>query len=193
MKYTLSEELFKQTYVDSNNKIRHKTGSRIKLFPYITNKAADPITDLEAITGRIISLIEGVQIPKIILDDMITELEKNTKVPVGYEEVFKRLITTIYFTPDGNIRPLNLKLLEASRDVDSTEKKLAEYIASTLGEKSILKEAIKTAHYNSNKNSNVLENMIFSSISKDVSDIEGDAYFRITESLKEKFNEDNSD
>ena len=59
---------------------------------------------------------------------------------------------------------LNLKLLEASRDVDSTEKKLAEYIASTLGEKQILKEAIKQAHYNSNKNSNVLENMIISSI-----------------------------
>ena len=67
MKYTLSEELFKQSYVDSNEKIRHKTGSRIKLFPYITNKAAEPITDLETITGRIISLIEGVQIPKIIL------------------------------------------------------------------------------------------------------------------------------
>ena len=190
MKYKLSEDLFKQTYVDSNDKIRHKTGSRIKLFPYITNKAAEPITDLETITGRIISLIEGVQIPKIILDDIIAELEKSTKVPVGYEEVFKRLITTIYFTPDGNIRPLNLKLLEASRDVDSTEKKLAEYIASTLGEKQILKEAIKQAHYNSNKNSNVLENMIISSISKDVTDIEGDVYFRITESLKDKFNSD---
>ena len=47
MEYQLSEEKFRENYIDSAGKFRHKVGSKINLFPFITTPGIEPITSLE--------------------------------------------------------------------------------------------------------------------------------------------------
>lgn len=190
MEYTLSKEKFQENYVDSNGKFRHKVGAKIKLFPFITTPGVEPILSLDNLVGRVISIIEGVQTPQISIDEAISELMKNTKVQVGHEDIFRRLIISIFYDRDEKIKPLNLKLLEVAVDLESTEKRHAEYLASVLGDKEILREAILSAHNDCMKNSNVLESMVVSCLSKDASSLMGDEYFKVSSGLTNKFNED---
>ncbi|NBK93881.1 DNA phosphorothioation-dependent restriction protein DptG [bacterium 1XD21-13] len=190
MEYILSEEKFYESYVDSGGKFTHKVGNKLKLFPFITTPGTEPILSLEKLTGRVISIIDGVQTEHVSIDDVISELMKITSVQVGQEEIFRRLIVSTFFDKNERIKPLNLRLLEVATDLEATEKKHAEYIASVLGDKRILKEAIDKAQESCMKNSNVLENMVVSCISKDTLGLEGEEYFRISVGLVDKFNED---
>ncbi|MBR6642131.1 MAG: DNA phosphorothioation-dependent restriction protein DptG [Lachnospiraceae bacterium] len=190
MEYQLSEDKFCENYIDSAGKFRHKVGSKIKLFPFITTPGTEPIMSLERLAGRIISIIEGAQMDHISANDVITELISKTNIQVGQEDVFRRLLTNVFFDKEGKIKPLNLKLLEVAIDLEATEKKHAEYIASVLGNKAVLKDAIEKAHAECMKNSNVLENMVVSCVAKDTHVLECDDYFCVSTGLIGKFNED---
>lgn len=191
MDYRLNREKFICNYCGNSDGFRHSVGKRgYHLFPFIARNDSPAILDLDRIAGRIISDIEGMELPHIQLDELIKELMTNIVVPIGQEGTFKELIADLFFDENKNIRPLNLKLLETSCQLESREKKLAAYIASVLGDKDQLTKVIKDVHLKNVNSGNVLENMIVLNIAKDSIPLDEEKYFRVTYTLKECFEQD---
>lgn len=193
MSYQISTEQFLSGKMfDSKGKFYHKSGYRFKLFPFVTQPNSEPVLDLETIVGTFLCMVEERTAKPISATELSDSLRKETDIEAGREELFNDMIRQLFFYPDGKVRPLNLELLEQVISTETSENRIAEYLVDVLGEKSILCAEVTKAKNKALTTSNVLERLVLSKLQYDLKKPESNelSYFRITNSLKEAFEED---
>lgn len=137
-------------------------------------------------------MIEGKEAKAITASELSSLLKEDTEIPVGREKYFEEMIRHIFFNSDGTVRPLNLEMQEQVVTEEPSENRIAEYLVDVLGDKTIMKTAVETARREALKSSNVLEKFVLSQLEFGQRKTAGQdlTYFRITNSLKEVFEED---
>ena len=193
MSYRISiEQFLSGKMFDSKGKFYHKSGYRFKLFPFVTQPNSEPVLELEPLVGAFLCMIEGKTANTITASELSVLLKADTDIEVGREELFDDMVRQVFFKPDGTVRPLNLELLEQIVSNETSENRIAEYLVDVLGDKSVLKIEIDKAKAKSIKTSNVLEKLVLSKLQYEQrkTDDHELAYFRITNSLKDTFEED---
>lgn len=196
MKYTLSMDVFTHGKMfNSSGKFFHKIGNKIKLFPYITGTSDDAIIDLSPLIGAVLCGIEDVKPAQISPDELINNLEENTDIEPGDEDLFKETMQTLFFDSQDRIRPLSLKMLEQIPCDDNARcRDLVKYLVDVLGNKQELKDSLQDSHKNSLNSGNVLEKLVLSHLEgstifnkKDQLTKTDIPYFRVINSLNRVF------
>ncbi|MBR1685593.1 MAG: DNA phosphorothioation-dependent restriction protein DptG [Clostridia bacterium] len=193
MSYQISIEEFQNGKMfNSNGKISHKSGNRFRLFPFVTNAKSASGLELEPLIGNYLCLLDKKTTKEITVEDLCSKLREVTDVQEGKNELFEKTIRELFFTSEGTIRPLNLVFLEHMTSEDTNEKRIAEYLVEVLGDRDNLQEHVERAKNSIVAESNVLEKLVLSKLQFD--ELEPDrqelSYYRITNSLKEAFEED---
>ena len=193
MSYRISKEQFLSGKMfDSKGKLYHKSGYRFKLFPFVTQPNSEPVLELEPLVGTFLCMVEEKTAKPISASELSILLRKDTDIEVGREELFNDMVRQMFFYSDGTVRPLNLELLEQVVSNETSENRIAEYLVDVLGDKETLRIEVTKTKNKALTTSNVLERLVLSKLQYDQrkSDSNGLAYFRITDSLKEAFEED---
>lgn len=103
MNYTANAELFKSTFAITNEgkKLVHHSGKQFRAFPFnTTQQSTSPaVESLDSLVGYYLSLIEGIKPKAISMDALLEQLEKETKIEPGYEELFRETVNqaALYF------------------------------------------------------------------------------------------------
>ena len=191
MSYKISVEQFKngKMFV-SQGKFSHKSGNRFKLFPFATH--SNTVLGLGALLGTFLCLIEGKVAQKLEVTDLLNTLKKDIKIEPGKEERFNEVVRQLFFSSDGTIRPLNLMLIEQNTTSETSENRIAEYLVSVLGDRTVLKHIVEEAKKRIEASSNVLEKLVLSKFKFDIirPEEEGLKYYQVTHSLNDVFEED---
>lgn len=192
MEYRLSVDQFlKSKMFDSKGKFFHRPGNRFKLFPFVANNSNIPVLSLESLIGSYLCKL-GNKIPKeLTANALAKKLKEDTEIEIGREELFDEMIRQVFFFANGNIRPLNLHLIQQIQ-CSAGESKIVEYLVDVLGDRDTLTRYLQDAEERVKKNSNVLEALVLSKLEYSIS-LENDQkvnYFRVTESLRNTFEED---
>ena len=196
MAYQLSVESFKQTFDVNENgtHLTHNSGKRYKLFPYnTTSSTAEYVIDLQQIVGRYLSQIQGKEPIPITADELIKKLTDDpyNSIQTGMGEIFEQVVRHMFFDKAGNIRPNNLKLIEQIPCKESSECRLADYLADVLGDLAHLKQSIDAAESRIDFQNNALEKFAISKLSfKPFAKKEGENYQRITNAVVRQFESD---
>ncbi len=191
MIYQLKPDLFDEYFLNSNGKIIHNQGKYLKLFPYVTTTNASAIFDFDSLVGAVLCSIEGIQPQPIDSVDLLEKIKKITKIPPGQEEAFYEIIKQLFFDENGLLRPINVRMIEQIMPGDTSEKKMAEYLADVLGDKEIIKEQIQRANSSLSNKCNVLEALLLGHLTfTNVTETDHSDYFRVINSFKSKFEED---
>lgn len=193
MSYKLSIDSFDSTFAvkESGTKLTHFSGKRFKLFPFIANNNSAPICDLNSIVGRYISQIEKKTPEKITLEDLTAKLKEETSVALGMDDLFQKVVKHMFFDKNGQIRPINLRMIAQIPCEESSACKIADYLVDVLGDADILKEYIDRASERLEEQSNVLEKFAISKLtSKPISRSGLLPYQRITNAVQKKFESD---
>lgn len=191
MEYQISLEQFQNSKIfDSKGKLYHKSGNRFKLFPFVTQPNSLPVTELEPLIGSFLCRVEEKTPKEITAAELVKKLKEDTEIQAGQEELFFETIRQLFFTTEGSLRPMNLRMIEFTTCTETSENRIAEYLVDVLGSPEALKKSLVIAK---NKNSsNVLETLVLSKLEfKDEANLhEGVRYFRVVESLRSCFEED---
>ena len=191
MEYQISLEQFQNSKIfDSKGKLYHKSGNRFKLFPFVTQPNSLPVTELEPLIGSFLCRVEEKTPKEITAAELVKKLKEDTEIQAGQEELFFETIRQLFFTTEGSLRPMNLRMIEFTTCTETSENRIAEYLLDVLGSPEALKKSLVIAK---NKNSsNVLETLVLSKLEfKDEANLhEGVRYFRVVESLRSCFEED---
>lgn len=191
MEYQISLEQFQNSKMfDSKGKLYHKSGNRFKLFPFVTQPNSLPVTELEPLIGSFLCRVEEKTPKEITAAELVQKLKEDTEIQAGQEELFFETIRQLFFTTEGSLRPMNLRMIEHMPCTETSENRIAEYLVDVLGSPEALKKSLDIAK---NKNSsNVLETLVLSKLEfKDEGNLhEGVRYFRVVESLRSCFEED---
>lgn len=193
MSYRLSVESFDSTFAvkENGSKLTHFSGKRFKLFPFIANNNSALIYDLDTIVGRYISQIERIVPEKLSFEDLTEKLKEDTSIDVGMEELFQQVVKHMFFNKEGNIRPINLRMIEQIPCEESSACKIADYLADVLGDETVLHSSIEQASTKLEEQSNVLEKFAMSKLkSKPLSHTPVLSYQRITNAVHRKFESD---
>ena len=193
MSYRLSVESFDSTFAvkENGSKLTHFSGKRFKLFPFIANNNSALIYDLDTIVGRYISQIERIVPEKLSFEDLTEKLKEDTSIDVGMEELFQQVVKHMFFNKEGNIRPINLRMIEQIPCEESSACKIADYLADVLGDEKVLHSSIEQASTKLEEQSNVLEKFAMSKLkSKPLSHTPVLSYQRITNAVHRKFESD---
>jgi len=195
MIYTLSIDSFNSTFAvkPDGSKLTHHSGNRFKLFPFIANNTSEPVLDLKVLIGRYLSQIEGKEPVAFTVDGLISKLkdDPDTDIEPGQEEIFVQVVRHMFFDKDGNIRPINLKMLAQIPCTEPRECKLADYLVDVLGDVSALRQYISNANKTLDTQSNALEKFAASKLeSKPTTRKAGNEYQRITNAIHKKFEMD---
>lgn len=195
MIYSLSVDSFNSTFAVKADglKLTHLSGKRFKLFPFIANNNSESVQNLKVLVGRYLSQIEGKEPLHISADELITKLKNDpeTDIELGMEEIFEQVVRHMFFDKDGNIRPINLRMLAQIPCTESRECKLADYLVDVLGDIVVLKQYISAATEKLDAQSNALEKFAASKLeSKPTTRKSGNEYQRITIALQKKYESD---
>lgn len=194
MSYTASAESFKHTFsvTDDGKKLIHKSGQQFRVFPFnTTQESTSPAVDrLDSLVGYYLSLIEGIVPKTISIDSLLEQLEKETKIEPGKEELFWETVNQLFFK-DGQLRPLNLKMREYSPCTEPAEKRIAEYLIDVLGDRRYLQNQVQRAMAALSVRSNVFERLVISKLEKtEVPPKDWLHYTPVTTALKAVFEQD---
>lgn len=195
MVYTLSLDSFNSTFAvkEDGTKLTHRSGKRFKLFPFIANNNIEPVMDLSGLIGRYLSQIEEKEPVLITPEALIQRLkdDNETTIELGKEEIFEQVVRHMFFDKEGQIRPINLRMLAQTPCDKSNECKLADYLVDVLGDVDVLQKHIVRASKRVEAQSNVLERFAASKLESLPSSRKmGNEYQRITNAVKQKFEED---
>ena len=195
MIYQLSVDSFNSTFAVKENgtHLTHFSGKRYKLFPFIANNNIEPVMSLQKLVGRYLSQIQGKEPIPISADELITKLktDDNTTIDLGMEGIFDQVVRHMFFDKEGNIRPINLRMLAQIPCDESSECKLADYLVDVLGDSKHLKSYMTNADSKLAQQSNALEKFATSKLeSKPFTRKAGDEYQRITDAVKDRFEAD---
>lgn len=196
MEYRLSVEKFCESKMfDSNGKLHHNNGYRFRLFPFVARRPSLPLEGC-SLAGSFLCRIEGKIPQKLTAASLVEKMKANTDIQIGQEQLFCETIRHLFFQANGEVKTLNLQLLEQKIYIEPDESriadKIAEYLVDVLGDKNILRESLEKAKRKICSDSNVLEAFVLSKLEYD--DIKPNkqeiSYFRITNSLKAVFEDD---
>ena len=193
MSYRLSLDSFDSTFAvkENGSKLTHFSGKRYKLFPFIANNNSVLVYDLNTIVGRYISRIERIIPEKLTVEELTEQLKEDTSIDVGMDELFHQVIKHMFFDREGQIRPINLRMIAQIPCEESNACKIADYLVDVLGDENILRAIIKTASEKLDEQSNVLEKFAMSKlVSKPLSQTSALPYQRITNAVHRKFESD---
>ena len=195
MIYTLSIDSFNSTFAvkPDGSKLTHHSGNRFKLFPFVANNNSEPVRDLKVLIGRYLSQIEGREPLAFTADELITKmkLDPETDIELGKEEIFEQVVRHMFFDKDGNIRPINLRMLAQIPCTEPRECKLADYLVDVLGDLAVLQQHLSKANETLDMQSNALEKFAASKLeSKPSTRKSGNEYQRITNAVQKKFESD---
>ena len=193
MSYQISTKIFCESKMfDSNRKFYHKSGYRFKLFPFVTQPNSDPVLELEPLIGNFLCMIEEKTVKEITAQKLSELLRKEIEIGIGQEAFFENMIRWLFFNADGKVRPLNLEMMEQVISSKTSENRIAEYLVDVLGDRQVLRVELKRAKRKALDTSNVLEKLVLSKLEYDERKASNQnlSYFRITNSLKESFEED---
>ena len=193
MSYQISTKIFCESKMfDSNRKFYHKSGYRFKLFPFVTQPNSDPVLELEPLIGNFLCMIEEKTVKEITAQKLSELLRKEIEIGIGQEAFFENMIRWLFFNADGKVRPLNLEMMEQVISSKTSENRIAEYLVDVLGDRQVLRVELKMAKRKALDTSNVLEKLVLSKLEYDERKASNQnlSYFRITNSLKESFEED---
>lgn len=195
MIYTLSIDSFNSTFAvkPDGSKLTHHSGNRFKLFPFIANNASEPVLDLNVLIGRYLSQIEGKEPVPFTADEIINKLKNDpdTDIELGQEEMFEQVVRHMFFDKDGNIRPINLRMLAQIPCTEPSECKLADYLVDVLGDMVGLQQFMSKAYETLDIQSNALEKFAVSKLeSKPTTRKPGYKYQRITYAVQKKYESD---
>lgn len=190
--YTLSIDSFNSTFAvkPDGSKLTHFSGKHFKLFPFIANNTSEPVCDLKVLIGRYLSQIEGREPLVFTADDLITKMKTDPDIDIelGKDEIFEQVVRHMFFDKEGNIRPINLKMLAQIPCTEPRECKLADYLVDVLGDVSRLRQYMVKANTATDNQSNALEKFAASKLeSKPSTRKAGSEYQRITHAVQEKF------
>lgn len=167
MDYAVNTELFKTTFsvAEDGKKLTHKHGKQFQAFPFNTlQESREPAVDsLDALVGYYLSLIEGITPKAVDLDSLLEQLEKETKIEPGKEELFRETVSQLFFE-NGQLRSLNLKMREYAPRPELKEIRIAEYLIDVLGDRDILQGLVKQAMDALSARSNVFERLVISKL-----------------------------
>jgi len=175
------------------SKLTHHSGNRFKLFPFIANNNSEPVRDLKVLIGRYLSQIEGREPLAFTADELITKMkhDSDTDIELGKEEIFEQVVRHMFFDKDGNIRPINLRMLAQIPCTEPRECKLADYLVDVLGDIAVLQQFMFKANETLDAQSNALEKFAASKLeSKPTTRKAGNEYQRITNAVQKKFESD---
>lgn len=195
MIYTLSVNSFNNTFAVKENgtKLTHFSGKRFKLFPFIANNNSDPIRNLDVLVGRYLSQIEQKEPVPITAEELIKKLKDDdeTDIQLGMDTIFEQVVRHMFFDKEGQIRPINLRMLAQTPCVESNECKLADYLVDVLGDVDTLQKYLISASEKVDAQSNVLERFAASKLeTKPLSRRNGNEYQCITNAVQQKFETD---
>ena len=199
MIYTLSVDSFNNTFrvkqeiPESGLGLTHNSGKRIKLFPFIANNNVESVTHLDCLIGRYLSQIEQKEPVSITPEELIQKLKDDdeTEIELGKEEIFEQVVRHMFFDKAGKIRPINLRMLAQIPCGEANECRLADYLVDVLGDMDVLQKHMASASERVDAQSNALERFAASKLESVPSSRKaGNAYQRITNAVKQKFEED---
>jgi len=192
MDYILSNEVFHDNFFDKTGKLRHMPGKKFKLFPFVANTSATPVTELGDLAGGYLCKVEGKKPVPISLTDLTNELLKDMEgIQPGQEKNFEELICQMFFESDDRIRPINLTFLEQIECKTSTETRIAEYLVDVLGDRTIIQNDVQNAKNRLLAYSNVLEKVVMKKVkTSDAPSDDSTHYFTVVSSLKHLYEED---
>ena len=192
MKYRLSVESFDKSFAvkEDGKELKHNSGNRFKLFPYVTNTNSI-IISLDLVIGRYISQVEKIIPQQITVEELIVKLMEETEIAPGAEELFQQVVKSNCFDRSGKIRSTNLRMITQIPCEESSARKVADYLVDVLGDDEKLKISVDHATAILEEQSNVLEKFIISKLeSKPLPPRDTATYQRITNSLHKKYEED---
>ena len=192
MKYRLSVEAFDKSFAvkEDGKELKHNSGNRFKLFPYVTNTNSI-IISLDLVIGRYISQVEKIIPQQITVEELIVKLMEETEITPGAEELFQQVVKSNCFDRSGKIRSTNLRMITQIPCEESSARKVADYLVDVLGDDEKLKISVDHATAILEEQSNVLEKFIISKLeSKPLPPRDTATYQRITNSLHKKYEED---
>ena len=193
MNYQISTEQFRSSKMfDTKGKFYHKTGNRFKLFPFVTSPTGGQVLDLKPLVGTFLCMIEEKKAAEITAPELSALLREDTEIEVGQESLFDEMVRQLFFDASGKVRPLNLEMLEQRISIEPSENRTAEYLVDILGDRKILRAEIERAKQKALSTSNVLEKLVLSKLKyvEREAAVQDLPYFRITNSLKDSFEED---
>lgn len=162
-----NEELFKKTFAvaEGGKKLTHHHGKQFRIFPFnTTQQSTSPAVDsLDSLTGYYLSLIEGITPKGVSLDSLLEQFEKETKIELGKEELFRETVGQLFFEK-GQLRSLNLKMREYAPRPELAEIRIAEYLVDVLGDRDVLQSWVKKAMRELSARSNVFERLVISKL-----------------------------
>ncbi len=193
MGYTANTELFNTTFAvaEDGKKLHHHTGRQFRAFPFnTTQESTSPAIDsLDSLSGYYLSLLEGIKPKAVSLDALLEKLEKETKIELGKEELFRETVSHLFFEK-GQLRSLNLKMREYTPCTEPAEIRIAEYLADVLGDREDLRGLVKKAMDTLSARSNVFERLVISKLESDVLDKDWPHYTPVTMAVKTVFMQD---
>lgn len=192
MEYNLSiDQFYGSKMFDTNKKLYHKVGYKFKLFPFVTQPNSVPVVEFTQLVGAFLCRVENKKPEGFTVSELVDRLKEDTEIEHGSEDIFYEVVRQMFFFSDGRIRPLNLQLLAQVPCKEVSESKVAEYLVDTLGDKDVLKDKLLSVESKLGKTNNVFERLILEHL-KYISDSTNSepTYFRITNSLKQTFEDD---
>lgn len=195
MIYQLSVDSFNSTFAVKENgtHLTHFSGKRYKLFPFIANNNIEPVMSLQKLVGRYLSQIQGKEPVPISADELIQKLKNDdsTEIQLGMNDIFDQVVRHMFFDKEGNIRPINLKMLTHIPCDESSECRLADYLVDVLGDSAHLMSFMTYAESKLDQQCNALEKFAASKLeSRPFARKAGDGYQRITNAVKDCFEAD---
>ena len=191
MMYEASIECFESTFMDAQNKFRHKQGKRFKLFPFKGNNNAYTVENLDYVAGSYLSGLND-KAPGIVdVDKLIEQLFSDIEVRNEDRPDFIEVVKHLCFDDQGDLLPLNARMLAGVVTKEDTEKDVADYLVDVLGDRAILKQPLTRAYQRINEQSNVLERTISERLTNNELPRSKNApYNQVITSLQKKFEED---
>ena len=194
MDYIANAELFKTTFAVSEDgkKLTHRPPKRFKVFPFNSSQeSTSPAVDsLDSLVGYYLSLIEGMMPKEVSLDSLLEQLEKETKIEPGKEELFRETVSQLFFENE-QLRSLNLKMREYAPHPESAETQIAKYLVDVLGDRDVLQSWVTRAMNVLSARSNVFERLVISKLeSSEDKPKDWPHYTPVTTAVKDVFEQD---
>lgn len=192
MDYKVKSDVFKNsTFFDSSGRMAHKQDNRFKIFPYTANDNVNEfIDDFGKLLGGFLCIIDKTNASTILPDELVKVLKDKVDIEVGREDLFQSVIYKLFFEENGSFRPLNLKLIEHNALSNTSERKIAQYMADVFGDKDELKQILDKVTADNQKRSNALEQLVLDALEEQKTDsgsFDQKPYFRVTDALKDNF------
>lgn len=164
MTYTYDSEQFEanfavKTSADGSKSLTHHTGHRFLLFPFVTSNKRESIVSLQSLVGHYLCQIAGTKEQKVVFEEVKDRLLEKITIEDDCQEDFERIIKTLFFQKEGELKPLNLSMINHLVCPSYCEG-LANYLADVLTDKTKSKDVLSRVNNKFEGHGNVLENLL---------------------------------